>query len=360
MEETVDAVLGHDRVLAVGGRTKPALSDDEACELISTAGLTGIVEYEPSEFTFTAKAGTPIAEIDGMLREKNQSLPFDSILAAQGATLGGTVAAGVSGPGRFRYGGVRDFVLGVQLVTGDGRVVRGGGKVVKNAAGFDIPKLMVGSLGRLGIMTELTLKVFPQPKASVTLVIRSPSHQEAIRQVRQAARSRWEAGAIDYLPDELAVYIRLVGPTSALDGLAGEVSQKHSALRLDPETADSFWKSFLSWQCWQACPCVARVPLTSQKFLEVIPELQQLGVRTHLSGGGSLLWLGCDGSTLSQCQRLLDNQGLTGLLLRHDGAQPFGNAGLVGKSLAQELGRRLQEVFDPEGRFPSLLSRSCQ
>src|SRR5207253_308179 len=134
-----------------------------------TAGLRGITEYDPSEFTFTAGAGTPVREIVAALAERGQYLPFDPMLADAGATLGGTVAAGLSGPGRFRFGGLRDFILGVQFVDGEGRVLRMGGKVVKNAAGFDLPKFFVGSVGRFGILTELTFKVFPRPVATRTL-----------------------------------------------------------------------------------------------------------------------------------------------------------------------------------------------
>src|SRR5436190_11409249 len=114
--------------------------------------LSGMMEYDPAEFTFTALAGTPLAVVQKELAGNGQYLPFDPPLAAQGATLGGTVAAGLSGPGRLRYGGVRDFIVGVQWVDGSGTVIRGGGKVVKNAAGFDFPKLFTGSLGRLGIL----------------------------------------------------------------------------------------------------------------------------------------------------------------------------------------------------------------
>jgi len=338
----------------MGGRTKPALSAGDSFQTIDTSGLTGVVEYEPSEFTFTARAGTPIEEIERMLGEKNQSLPFDPVLAKQGATLGGTVAAGVSGPGRFRYGGVRDFVLGVQLVTGDGQVVHGGGKVVKNAAGFDIPKLMVGSLGRLGIMTQLTFKVFPRPRSSTTLAARCESHVQAIGQIRRAARGRWEAGAIDYLPDDNTLYIRLVGPAAALDGLAKEASETFHAQRLSEASADAFWQSFLSWECWEGSPWVARVPLTSQQFLDLIPELQQLGVRSHLSCAGGLLWLGGDAETLVSCHELFARQGLTGLLLRHIGTDSFGDVCVIGKPWSHEPARRLQKVFDPDERFPSL------
>ena len=138
--ELCDAIRAHPRVLAVGARTKPRLSQcDENVALISMRRLSGIVEYDPGEFTFTALAGTPLREIRDALAARGQYLPFDPPLVESGATIGGTVAAGLSGPGRFRYGGVRDFILAVQFADGTGQLLRGGAKVVKNAAGFDSP-----------------------------------------------------------------------------------------------------------------------------------------------------------------------------------------------------------------------------
>src|SRR4051812_30056493 len=168
VKELVDAVRSTPHLLAVGAGTKPRLSAVDAVKL-STARLRGIIEYDPSEFTFTAAAGTTIREIAATLEERGQYLPFDPMLVAAGATLGGTVAAGLSGPGRFRFGGLRDFILGVRFVDGMGRLLRMGGKVVKNAAGFDLPKFFVGSLGRFGVLAEMTFKVFPRPIASRTL-----------------------------------------------------------------------------------------------------------------------------------------------------------------------------------------------
>src|SRR5437660_3460343 len=144
-------------------------------------GLSGIVEYEPSEFTFTALAGTRVTEIAEALRKRGQYLPFVRLLWVAGATLGGTVASGLSGPGRFRFGGLRDFILGVRFVDGTGRLLRMGGKVVKNAAGFDLPKFFVGSLGRFGVLAEITFKVFPQRLASRTLKLEVDGAEAAAR-----------------------------------------------------------------------------------------------------------------------------------------------------------------------------------
>src|SRR3954453_23855872 len=133
LTELVDAVRSTPHLLAVGAGTKPRLSAVDAVKL-STARLCGISEYDPSEFTFTAAAGTPVREIAAALAERGQYLPFDPMLVEAGARLGVTVASGLNGPGRFRFGGVRDFILGGRFVDGAGRLMRMGGKVVKNAA----------------------------------------------------------------------------------------------------------------------------------------------------------------------------------------------------------------------------------
>ena len=186
IEEIQDAVRNRPRLRVRGGATKPALC--QGAEL-SLEQFSGVLEYEPSEFTFTALAGTSIASLEELLADHGQYLPFDPPLGQAGATLGGTLAAGLSGPGRFRYGGVRDFVLGVRFVNGEGEVVRGGGKVVKNAAGFDLPKWMVGSLGEFGVLVEVTCKVFPRPAAWATLAVSLPDTAQAVEAMCRLAAS---------------------------------------------------------------------------------------------------------------------------------------------------------------------------
>src|SRR5688500_4088510 len=208
--EVVDAVRVAPRVIAIGAGTKPrlaAVSGEFA--RISTTKLRGVIEYEPSELTFTALAGTPLKDIVAELAQSGQYLPFDPLLADVGATLGGTVAAGLSGPGRFRFGGLRDFILGVRFVDGEGRLLRLGGRVVKNAAGFDVPKFFVGSAGRFGIMTEITFKVFPRPVATRTLRIEAKDISTKAKIFTEAASTRWELDALDCTLEENAVFARL-------------------------------------------------------------------------------------------------------------------------------------------------------
>src|SRR4029079_6930035 len=123
--------------------------------------------------------------------QRGQYLPFDPKCVEAGATLGGTVASGLSGPGRFRFGGLRDFILGVRFVDGAGRLLRMGGKVVKNAAGFDLPKFFVGSLGRFGVLAEMTFKVFPRPQSARTFMLAAGSLDAAARVLIETANSRY-------------------------------------------------------------------------------------------------------------------------------------------------------------------------
>ncbi len=130
---------------------------------LSIAGLRGIVEYQPSELVITARTGTPLGEIEAALAEQGQILPFEPPHLGPGATLGGTVACGLSGPRRPHTGAVRDFVLGVRCINGRGELLRFGGQVMKNVAGFDLPRLLTGSLGTLAVLLEVSLKVLPAP-----------------------------------------------------------------------------------------------------------------------------------------------------------------------------------------------------
>src|SRR6266478_897122 len=196
VQQLVEAVRSTAHLRATGAGTKPTLSAGDATP-VSMVKLRGLIEYEPSEFTFTALAGTPVKEIAAALAERGQYLPFDPMLVESGSTLGGTVAAGLSGPGRFRFGGVRDFVLGVRFVDGAGRLLRLGSKVVKSAAGFDLPKFFVGSLGRFGVLVELTFKVFPRPASRLTLRLAAENIQSATRMLIKAGNKRWQPEAVD-------------------------------------------------------------------------------------------------------------------------------------------------------------------
>ena len=196
--EVSDIINSSDKIQPIGGRTKTGLFMlEESVTVLDMTGIHGIEEYEPQEFTFTAKAGTKISEVESLLSKNGHLLPFDPLLTKNGATLGGTLASGLSGPGRFHYGGVRDFILGIKFINSKGEEVSSGGKVVKNAAGFDLPKLMVGSLGVLGVLFELTLKVLPRPEEYASLVIELENLEEALQIQTKLAASPLDLSALD-------------------------------------------------------------------------------------------------------------------------------------------------------------------
>ena len=201
--EVQTAVVAHDRLAIRGAGTKSSSPHDRLATL-ELAGLNGLIEYSPDECVFTALAGTTIAQIESALAAHGQYLPFDPVLVQSGATLGGTVASGLSGSCRHRYGGVRDFVIGMRLVDGEGRLIRSGGKVVKNAAGFLLHHGMVGSLGRFGVIVEITCKVFPRPDARATVSVQCGSVGKAWEAVERIQRARRDLEQADAMLAEIA------------------------------------------------------------------------------------------------------------------------------------------------------------
>jgi glycolate oxidase FAD binding subunit len=347
--ELVEAVRSTPRLLAVGAGTKPRLSDVD-CVKVSTAKLSGIIEYEPSEFTFTALAGTPLREIAVALAERGQYLPFDPMLLKSGATLGGTVAAGLSGPGRFRFGGLRDFILGVRFVDGAGRLMRLGGKVVKNAAGFDVPKFFVGSLGRFGVLAEITFKVFPLPAAQLTLKLEAKSSDVATKILTGAASARWELQAIDWLAESSAIAVRLAGPEAALEPLAQEILSRWPGERLKTDAATELWTSLSEFGWAKPDGLLLKVPLRPEIAAPCRQMCESLGGRIHISAGGNVGYAAfAPDAEIPVFSKNLEGLGLSALTLR-------GNAPLwLGRAHdSSQISTAVKTAFDAENRFPSL------
>lgn len=152
-----------------GGGTKAFYGGEPIGEWLDMRPLSGVSSYEPSELVVTVRAGTPLAELEGLLASKGQCLPFEPPRFAEGGTVGGMVAAGLAGPARAAVGGVRDYVLGATLVNGRGEVLSFGGQVMKNVAGYDLSRVLAGSMGVLGVIAEVSLKVLPMAPATVTV-----------------------------------------------------------------------------------------------------------------------------------------------------------------------------------------------
>jgi glycolate oxidase FAD binding subunit len=359
VEEVQEAVRAHRRVLVRGGGSKPALSSPGGDEtaLVEMSALSGVQVYDPGEFTFTALAGTPVREVDAMLAEKGQYLPFDPPFAGQGATLGGAVAAGTSGSRRYRYGGVRDFLIGIRFVDGRGEVVRGGGNVVKNAAGFDFPKLMVGSLGRLGLLTELTFKVFPAPQATASLHATYTTLDLATDALVRLTRSKFDLEALDLAPGEDGVdlWVRLGGISTTLDDRLQRLTQLLQAEQppqriesLRQEETIRHWEEMgrVSWR--PAGSALVKVPVTPKRIRELDGEWASQGVARRYSSGGNTAWLGWPAQP-DAIHVSLRRHGLAGLLLDGPAGRPW-----LGEMKGRVFMQRIAATLDPEDKFGAL------
>jgi glycolate oxidase FAD binding subunit len=346
LDELIETVRGTPRLLAVGAQSKPGLSNLTVPK-VSMIKLRGITEYDPGEFTFTALAGTPVREISVALADRGQYLPFDPMLSDAGATLGGTVASGLSGPGRFRFGGLRDFILGVRFVDGSGHLLRMGSKVVKNAAGFDLPKFFVGSLGRFGVLAEITFKVFPRPASTRTLKIKIDGPEAASHVLAEAARTRWEPDALDFLPDGKTILLRLAAPEPAIDALSREVLSRWEGIVMPGDDASRAWADIREFRWTDERGAVAKVPVTPA----CLPALQRAagGARIHFSSGGNAAFLSLSAATqATDLDAGLRRLGLSGMTLR--GPAPL----WLGCRARPAITGAVKHALDPQDRFPSL------
>ena len=352
VEELQAELQGHERVLPRGGGTKPALSDPaEGTATLDMSGLTGIEDYDPEELTFTARAGTPVLEIEEALAENDQYLPFDPPFVAAGATLGGVVAAGTSGPLRYRNGGVRDFILGVRFLDGDGRVVTSGGRVVKNAAGFDLSKLMVGSAGRLGVMLELSFKVFPQPKEWATLTVDCADLDDALSVIGSLATAPFDLEALDLEPPG-RLSLRLAGLADAmparLERLEGILER--SGERLEGEEEGALWRDARDFAWVTQDASIVKVALVSRRVPELEAKLEPLGLARRYGAGANIAWVAWPGERpAEELDELLRSLDLAGVFLTGSAPNP-----MVGAHRGGAFAQRVKAALDPGGRFPEV------
>lgn len=317
IDEIGELIQSHDKLLAFGSKTKTAIYSPEGTVPLDLSKVKGILEYEPSEYTFTALAGTRLDEIDQMLADNNQFLPFDPLLIKHGATLGGTVASNLSGPGRYHFGGVRDFILGVHFFDGEGRLIRSGGKVVKNAAGFDIPKLMVGSLGSLGALIELSIKVFPRPQEYRTVIAHYPTLLEALEHLIRLTACPIEILCLELEPTDNSFDLRIrIGGFEALFDLRTERLKElvDEIEILDGEADSIYWEHINEFDWLSEDMVLIKVPLTPKLVLDLDEFLDQQGSIRRYSVGANVAWIGWSGS-VNKLDKHLKESNLTGLTI---------------------------------------------
>lgn len=336
LQSRIRTAAAERRALCIrGGGSKDFYGGALEGETLDVRDLAGIVDYEPAELVVTARAGTPLMDLERILAERGQMLAFEPPRFNERATLGGAVASGLSGPRRAYSGALRDFVLGVRMLDGRGDDLRFGGKVIKNVAGFDVSRLMAGSLGTLGVLTEVTLKTLPRPPAECTLRF-SMDQVQALRHMNQWAARPLPLSATAW--QDAQMHVRLSGATAAV-----RVAQK----QLGGEIVDceaQFWDNVREQRLafFHNAPEIWRVSVPSST-----PPLD-IDCPTLLEWGGALRWLSgpLDGRAL---QTQLGPYGGHATRYRAK-TKSKGDFAPMAPALTL-LHQRLKGVFDPAGIF---------
>ena len=335
------------RIRLIGGGTKTRATSQADEKPLFAGLLSGIIEYNPEEFTITTWAGSNVTEVIAALAEQGQYLPFCPPVQA-GSTMGGLVSCGLSGEGRLRFGGMRDFILGVRCIEGNGEILYGGGRVVKNAAGFDLPKLMVGSLGSLAAILELTFKVFPQASSHGSLTCRFGDLETACNQMHEVRTGPCELDSLRLVPssDGYVLQVRLAGSEELLTSRLAQVAKVifgDSKMVLEDETLwqDQDQGELSGQSCW-------RVPITPNRIRELESYLVEVNWRRSYGVGGSLLCLYGPSSTAVNEFLLRFDLGALGL---QNSISPF----VAGTYVVPHLLQKVKLVLDPKDKFASPL-----
>ena len=304
-----DAARSGARLVLLGGGSKRAIGrPTPEAVVVDMRGFAGVIDYDPSELVLTVGAGTPLAEVEALVAARDQMLAFEPFdhgplfgEPAGAATIGGVIAAGVAGSQRLTQGGARDHLLGFRAVSGRGEVFVGGAKVVKNVTGYDLPKLMAGSWGRLAALTEVTLKVMPRPRVVATRVITGLSTDEAVAVMASAMGSQAEIAAAAYLPAELGGGVSMTA--FRIQGFGPSVAARCSMLAarltgceaLDETEATALWTSLQTLEPLGLELPLWRVNVPPREACAVVAALRPLGGKWLLDWAGGLIWAACDG-----------------------------------------------------------------
>jgi glycolate oxidase FAD binding subunit len=353
--------------LAIEGRgtKRGLLRPVQAARTLSTRNLTGITLYRPSELVLSARAGTPVPEIEAALAEKGQHLiaePPDTsgiFGASEAATLGGIVAANLSGPRRIAWGSMRDHLLGIRFVNGAGEVLRSGGRVLKNVTGLDLCKLLAGSYGTLGVMTEITLKVLPAPEATATLLVRVPDAATGVRALSAGLGSPYGVSGAAVLPGEpILAALRLEDFAASVTYRAARLREDLAAFGpvtlLEGEPSRGFWREVRDAAPLAARPeeAVWRVSVRPSAGPAVAQAAAALGGRALLDWGGGLVWVAAPATAGAHAAMVAAAAATAGTctLFRAPEALRLSVAVLPGEAAAlAAIARRVKAALDPAG-----------
>jgi glycolate oxidase FAD binding subunit len=352
------AISSGNKLELQGGGTRAGFGGEREVQIISLAAFSGVIDYDPAELVLTVRPATLLADVEALVAAEGQMLAFEP-WGNEGATIGGTVAAGVAGSRRVTAGSARDHLLGFKAVSGRGETFVAGAKVVKNVTGYDLPKLMAGSWGRIGAMTELTLKVLPAPRHNVTLAAKGLSPEAAHAAMAAALGSNADVSAAAHLSSDQTLF--------SIAGFGQSVSARAAALpnilsrfcdvqQIAQQAAEALWKEAMTGH---ALPGETRwrvhlPPRSASVFLEQLDEkADDLGLDWAMDWGGARIWVAHHGASL---------------IVRDVAAALGGEATLISGTAAMRnavpafqprpagitaLDQRVRGAFDPHGVFAS-------
>ena len=348
-----------------GGGSKDFWGQSLTGEVLDTRAYQGIVSYEPSELVVTARCGTPLAELEAALAEKGQSLAFEPPHFGPDATVGGMVAAGLSGPARAIVGAVRDYVLGARFINGLGEHLTFGGQVMKNVAGYDVSRLMAGSWGTLGLITEVSLKVLPVAPAEATLMIAGLAQGPALDLLHRWGGQPLPLNASAWVRDPTAqpvadyLFVRLRGAVAAVQSAVVKMSADALALGAQVQAMDNVeaaqdWRAsteqtlpFFDAPSADACLWRLSVPQTA-------PVLD-LPYGQYMEWQGAQRWLWAPASAAATVRELAQKVGGHATLFRasakHADADKAVGVNTPLDAVQQRIQQQLQKQFDPKGVF---------
>lgn len=335
-------------------------------EVLDMAAFAGVVSYEPSELVVTVRAGTPLAELEALLAGQGQCLPFEPPHFGPHATVGGMVASGLNGPARASSGAVRDFLLGVVLLNGQGECLTFGGQVMKNVAGYDVSRLMAGALGTLGVLLEVSLKVLPIAPAEATLRCRLPQ-QKALDLLNRWGGQPLPLNASCWVHDDSAspaqdvLFVRLRGAVAAVDAacprmMADVQAAGGQATRMDAPQASADWNAcrehtlpfFAQAPSPDACLWRLSVPQTTPALDVPFAQL----IEWH----GGLRWLWAPASSAAPLRQWAGQAGGHATLFRRTALTPLDTSVITPvftplSHVQARIQRELKKQFDPAGVF---------
>lgn len=368
IDAIADALRDGTRLAIAGGGSKAAIGAPVAeARPLPMAGLNGVIDYDPAELVLTVKPGTPLAEVQALVADAGQMLAFDPFdhgpifgRAAGAATIGGIMAAGVSGSQRLSALGARDHLLGFRAVSGRGEAFVAGAKVVKNVTGYDLPKLAAGSWGRLFALTELTLKVLPRPRETTTQAILGLDERQAVQAMAVAMGSQADVAAAAYVPASLrngesATMLRVqgFGPSvtarcAMLDGMLAPLGKVQP---LPDVEASALWDGLRTLAPLGAERAIWRISLAPKQACDALAALGGDDTEFLLDWAGGLIWLASDGDP-SRIRETVARADGHAALIRSDAATraqvPAFHPPSPGLAALEE---RVRRAFDPAGLF---------